>query len=247
MDVAEPLASFDWDRPAAEVAAFMAAHDYDRVGIRREGIVRAYVERGELDGGRCGDHARSFGPDDLVPETASLQEVIESLGINGRCFVTVLDEVSAVVTLQDLEKPPVRMFLFGMITLLEMVFTQAVEAAFPGDAWRAHVAAARLAKAEELQAERRRRGVEVRLLDCLQFSDKGQLAIRVPTIDPERVLQMSRKAALRGLKELEDIRNNLAHGQELIAKGWPRIVLFSTRLDLLLDSYRPERREPEAT
>jgi len=196
MDVAEPLASFDWDRPAAEVAAFMAAHDYDRVGIRREGIVRAYVERADLDGGRCGDHARSFGPDDLVPETASLQEVIESLGINGRCFVTVLDEVSAVVTLQDLEKPPVRMFLFGMITLLEMVFT---------------------------------------------------LAIRVPTIDPERVLQMSRKAALRGLKELEDIRNNLAHGQELIAKGWPRIVLFSTRLDLLLESYRPERREPEAT
>ena len=247
MDVAEPLASFDWDRPASEVKSFMKARDFDRVGIRREGLVCAYVGRADLKGGRCGDHARSFGPDDLVPETASLQEVIESLGINGRCFVTVLDEVSAVVTLQDLEKPPVRMFLFGMITLLEMVFTQAVEAAFPGDAWRAHVAAARLAKAEELQAERRRRGVEVRLLDCLQFSDKGQLAIRVPTIDPERVLQMSRKAALRGLKELEDIRNNLAHGQELIAKGWPRIVLFSTRLDLLLDSYRPERREPEAT
>lgn len=237
MDVAEPLASFDWERPATEVLAFMEAHDVERVGIRREGLVRGYVERIDLRGGRCGDHARSFEPEDLVPESASLQEVIQALGVNGRCFVTVLDEVSAMVTLQDLEKPPVRMFLFGMITMLEMLFTRAVDAAFPAEEWKAHVAAGRLAKAEQLQAERRRRGVESRLLDCLQFSDKGQLALRLPAVDPQRVLHMSRKAAERALKELEELRNNLAHGQEIIPNGWPRIVVLSARLDLLLDSF----------
>ena len=236
-DVAEPLASFDWDRPAGEVLAFMEARDFDHVGVRRDGLVRGFVERHRLRGGACGDHARPFSRDDLVPESASLQDVIQSLGVNGRCFVTVLDEVSAIVTLNDLEKPPVRMFLFGMVNLLEMVFTRAADAAFPGEAWRAKVAAGRLAKAEALQAERRRRGVETRLLDCLQFSDKGQLALRLPSIDPDRFLHMSRKAAVHALKELEDLRNNLAHGQEIIPRGWPRIVAFSARLDLLLDSF----------
>jgi hypothetical protein len=150
--------------------------------------------------------------------------------------VTVLDEVAAIVTLDDLEKPPVRMFLFGMITLLEMVFTRAVDAAFPEESWKAQVAAGRLAKAEALLAERQRRGIQGRLLDCLQFSDKGQLALRVPHLEPERALQMSRKAAGRALQELEEIRNNLAHGQEIIPRGWPRIVVFSSRLELLFDA-----------
>jgi hypothetical protein len=235
MDVAEALASFDEDRPVTEVAAFMDARAFDRVGVRRDGLVRGYVERADLRaGGRCGDHARPFGPDDLVAEDASLQDVIQSLGVNGRCFVTVLDEVAAVVTLHDLEKPPVRMFLFGMISSLEMVFVRSVELAFPAEAWRAHVAPGRLARAEALQAERRRRGVEARLLDCLQFSDKGQLALRVPGVAASG-LDLSRKAALRALQELEDLRNNLAHGQEIIPRGFPRIVAFSSNLDRLLD------------
>jgi hypothetical protein len=237
MDVAEPLASFDWDQPASKVLAFMLSRDLERVGVRREGMVRAYVERSDLRGGCCGEHARSFDPDDLVPENASLTDVIQTLGANGRCFVTILDEVSAIVTFQDLEKPPVRMFLFGMITALEMVFTRAVDAEFPAEAWKSHVTSGRLAKARELQAERQRRGVHhPRLLDCLQFSDKGQLALRVPAVDPERVLSMSRKAAERALRELEELRNNLAHGQEIVPRSWPRIVAFSARLDLLLDS-----------
>lgn len=235
-DVAEPFASFDWDRPSAEVVEFMVKHDFDRVGVRRDGHVRAYVERGALRGGRCGDHARPFEPDDLVPEGASLLDVIQSLGVNGRCFVTIFDEVSAIVTYQDLEKPPVRMFLFGMITVLEMVVTRAVDAGFPGDGWKAHVSPGRLAKARELQEERRRRGTDARLLDCLQFSDKGQLALRLPAVDPTRVLAMSRKAAQRAIKELEELRNNLAHGQEIVRRSWPRIVMFSSRLDVLLDS-----------
>ena len=71
MDVAEPLASFDWDRPASEVRAFMAAHDFDRVGVRRDGLVRGYAAREELTRGSCGDHLHAFGPDDLVASTAS--------------------------------------------------------------------------------------------------------------------------------------------------------------------------------
>ena len=150
--------------------------------------------------------------------------------------MTVLDEVAAVVTLQDLEKPPVRMFMFGMLTVLEMVLARSVEGAFPGEAWRLHVAPGRLQKAEALQAERRRRGQEVALLDCLQFSDKGQLALRIPEVGQQVAPELSRKAKLRAVKELEELRNHLAHSQEIIPAGWARIVAFSASLDRLLES-----------
>ena len=42
-------------------------------------------------------------------------------------------------------------------------------------------------------------------------------------------------AGKRALKELETLRNNLAHTQEIIPTGWRRIALFSQRLEALLE------------
>jgi hypothetical protein len=236
IDVAEPLVSFDSERPSPVVRASMLARGFDLAGVRVDGVVVGYVSRDELEGGCCGDHLRPFGPDDVVTDGAPLQEVIHSLGLNRRCFVTVLDHAAAIVTLEDLEKPPVRMFLFGMITIVEMLIARHVDSAFPGDAWATHVALGRLAKARAIMAERQRRGHACRLIDCLQFSDKGELALKIEGVGARLAPSMSGKEAKRALKELEQLRNNLAHGQPIISSGFDRIVRFSTRLDELLES-----------
>ena len=236
IDVAEPLVSFDAERPSTAVRESMLARGFDLAGVRADGLVTSYVSRDDLEGGSCGDHLRPFGADDVVRDDASLQEVIQSLGANRRCFVTVLDHAAAIVTVEDLEKPPVRMFLFGMITILEMLVARRVEAAFPGDAWAVHIAPGRLAKAREVMAERQRRGLSCRLIECLQFSDKGQLAMRIGDLAARLAPNMSGKEAKRALQELEHLRNNLAHGQEIVAPSWDRIVRFSNRLDELLES-----------
>jgi hypothetical protein len=235
LDVAEPLRSFDAARPAPEVRANLEAAGFDRAGVRVAGLVRGYAEQADLSGGRLGDHVRPFTPDDLVADSASLQEVIRSLAVNDRCFVTVLGEPVAIVTRFDLEKPPVRMFLFGMITILEMLLARAIDAAAPGEAWRALVAPGRLAKAEALRAERERRGLPSRLLDCLQFSDKGRVALTIPALRERIAPGRSRKDALRALKELEEIRNHLAHSQEIVPTGWSRIAALTENLDALLE------------
>ncbi|RNC68274.1 MAG: hypothetical protein ED859_11070 [Desulfuromonadales bacterium] len=238
MDVAEPLASFDAEKPAEEVRAFMDDRCYDLVGIRRDGVVCGYARRDELGGkGPCGNYLHPFGPDDLVADTDPLQKAIESLSINNQCFVTVLDRVGAIISLSDLEKPPMRMYLFGMITILEMLMTRMIAECFPNGSWRGHLSGGRLEKAEELQRERMRRSQRVDLLDCLQISDKGQLALNIPWYREQLggVGIASRKAALKGLKEIESLRNNLAHTQEIIPDGWQRIAIFTKRLDLLLE------------
>lgn len=234
MDIAEPLASFDGDKASAEVRAFMDAHDFDLVGIRKDGVVGGYARREELEGRACGDHMHGFGELDVVSNSASLAETIESLGANGRCFVTVLDQVAAIVTLDDLEKPPVRMYLFGMITIAEMMLGRMIQSRFPDGSWKHYVSDGRLKKADELLQERKRRNQEAELLDCLQFSDKGQVVAKDPEL--RRILGFeSRKAGMKAVKELESLRNNLAHTQRIIASSWERIVRFSSNLEKLLE------------
>ena len=118
-----------------------------------------------------------------------------------------------------------------------MIATRRIADRLPDGAWERLVPPGRLEKARALQAERARRGRATDLLDCLQLSDRGQLLIELPgmlaLLAPLGI--DSRKAALRALKELESLRNDLAHAQDIIPEGWRRIAIFSQRLDALLE------------
>jgi hypothetical protein len=45
----------------------------------------------------------------------------------------------------------------------------------------------------------------------------------------------SGKELRRALKELEELRNHLAHAQEIVPSGWGRIAAFTRNLDALLE------------
>lgn len=235
MDVAEPLVSFDENANAEDVQQFMQAKRFDLVGVRRNGLVEGYVRHEDLTSGVCGDHFRPFTPDDdLVPDTANLIDVVNSLAINQQCFVTILDRVGAIITLTDLEKPPMRMFLFGMITMIEMTMTEILRRRYADDSWQELLSDKRVALAKKLQEERNRRGQHVELIDCLQFGDKGWII----TYDEElreALGHKSRKETRNAIKEFESLRNNLAHTQEIIPSGWQRIVIACSRWESNLE------------
>jgi hypothetical protein len=231
MDLAEPLVSFDSDADAPGVQAFMVEKDFDLAGIRQDGLVSGYVRREDLVSGMCQDHLQPFNPmEDLVPDTANLTEVVRSLAINKQCFVTILDQPGAIITLSDLEKPPMRMFLFGILTLGEMLMTEIIRHRYSDGSWRQLVSAQRLTMAEQLLEERLRRGQAADLIDCLQYGDKA--GILTHDEDIRKALgQESRSQARRAVKELETLRNNLAHTQEIIPTGWQRIVIACSRFE----------------
>ncbi|MCD4655173.1 hypothetical protein K8T06_14725 [bacterium] len=235
MDVAEPLVSFDVTTDALKVQKFMTTSDYDLIGLRRDGLVSGYARREDLTVGVCGDHLRFFtAEDDLVPETANLIDAVNSLAINRQCFVTILDRVGAILTLSDLEKPPMRMFLFGLITIGEMLLTSVIRTRYKDSSWQTYISENRLKKARELQVERKRRGQIVDLVDCLQFGDKGLIV----SYDEEIRISMgweSRSKARKEIKELESLRNNLAHTQDIIPTGWHRIVIACNRMEQNLE------------
>ena len=145
-----------------------------------------------------------------------------------------LGEVGGVVTRTDLQDPPVRMWLFGLITLIEMRFLELIELRFQDDGWQKYLSNRRLEKALALQAERQRRNQDPRLLDCLQFSDKAQILVRDETLRIQ-IGFASRRRGEETIKSLEKLRNNLAHAQDIVALDWETIVNLSENLETVIE------------
>jgi len=132
------------------------------------------------------------------------------------------------------DDPPVRMWLFGLITLIEMRFLTLIERRFPEDGWQQYLSNKRLVKAAALQEERRRRKQDPQLLDCLQFSDKAQIVIRDEQLRGQIGFQ-SRRQAEQAIKNLEKLRNNLAHAQDIVSLDWGTIVNLSENLERVIE------------
>jgi hypothetical protein len=249
-DVAEALASFDAQMPAATARERLEKRGFAVVGVREHGLVSGYATREGLEGARvCGDALQAFDEQEVVAGGTFLDEVLRRLASRERVFVTAFGRVAGIVTWSDVQKPPVRMWLFGLVTLLEDAFTGLIEVWYPDDAWMELVSAGRLRKAKELLRERRRMatGMDLRLLDCLQLSDKGLLLLRQK--ETRQLLNVSSKeAGERALRRLGQLRNNLAHAQDIVSDDWEMILRLADGLQNIVNVggafVRPRRARP---
>ena len=132
------------------------------------------------------------------------------------------------------------MWLFGIVTFVEMELMQLIEEHFPEESWRSLLSPGRLEKALALQQERERRNQRSTLLECLQLSDKGQILVEKPEV-LELLALDSKRIAKRVVRELESLRNNLAHAQDIVTYDWSPIVRLSHRLEETLSIRRPAR------
>jgi hypothetical protein len=78
-------------------------------------------------------------------------------------------QVSGIITCGDLQKAPVRMLLFGLVTLLEMNLLRLVRLYYPQDSWQKVLKPDRLEAANKLWHESQQRNEATDLLDYLQF------------------------------------------------------------------------------
>ena len=121
------------------------------------------------------------------------------------------------------------MWLFGIITFIEMEILKIIIEHFPDDSWKSAITDKRLELASNLQQERERRGQQSELLDCLQFSDKAKILIsKQETL--EEIGLGSRSSAKKVIKEIESLRNNLSHAQDIVTYDWAQIVRITQRL-----------------
>ncbi len=229
-DIAEPLRSLDIDTPCAQAREIMSKQDLEVVTLREDGRTCGFLRREELGPGSCREHMRHFREGQIVSGDSSFPDVIYILTRQQYCFVSVLGEVIGYVSRSEINKPVVRMWLFGIITFIEMELVQMINQLYPQQSWKTRLTPKRLEKAQGLQEERLRRGQHCQLIDCLQLSDKGQILIENPEV-LEKFDISSKSMAKRIIKELESLRNNLAHAQDIVTYDWGPIVRLSYRLE----------------
>ena len=82
---------------------------------------------------------------------------------------------------------------------------------------------ARLSQARAVLDDRRRRNEAIDLADCLQFADKRSIIGKTEALRGMLGFASGGKAD-HTLGELENLRNDIAHAQDVIAGRWPGIV-----------------------
>lgn len=239
-DIAQLLRSLDAETPLDRAVAIMKATGCNIVGVRTEGIISGYLQIDTLTGDCCGDAQLPFAADQLVSGALPLARLVPRLDAHPCCFVVAWEQVCGYVRREDVQKPPGRMWLFGMVTLIESRFGRLIETHCTEEEWKACMSPGRILKAETLSAERLRSGQQVRLVDCLQFADKAQIIANV-----ERLRAMTRfdsKKQIEAIgRKLEKLRNNLAHSQDIIIGDWRTIVTLAENITSILDGPSVQR------
>lgn len=216
--LAEPFASFDGSRSAAEVRAFMERpRDYDVVGVRRHGLIDGYVNREDLKTGVLDDYFRPFESDLLLDESKSILEGLRALRESPRAYVVSMGRVSGIVTKGDLQKAPVRMWLFGLISLIEMQLLRVIREGWPNERWNETkmISPARLEIAQKILTDRQNRNEAIDLADCLQFCDKTTIVLKKGNL--WKPLGFDSKGRAEDiLDKLRKLRDELSHAQDIL-------------------------------
>lgn len=228
-DIAESLLSFDSNTNIDIADKAFNYHKQRVASIRINGSVQGYVKQTDLKGQVCGDSMRHFTIDQVIRGTANLSDVIHVLTRHDFCFVSIFSEVTGVITRSEINKPQVRMWLFGLVTMIETAITQLIDKIYPDESWTRVMTAGRLEKINKIYEERRKQDVQCNLIDCLQFSDKAGILI-TDKGSVEQIGFESSKQAKRIIKELESLRNHLAHAQDIASHDWAQIARLVDRL-----------------
>jgi len=233
-DIAEPLISFDCDRAAHEVREAMAVARIEVAGLHKKGILCGFVESTSLREGSCEASRREFVSSQVVKSQSPFAEVIEVLTRHDLCFVSAHGNVVGVISRGDVQKPAGRMWLFGILTAAELEFTERIRQKWPDESWISLLSHQRIEKARQLLAERERRKEKCRLIDCLQLADK----IEIFASDPAELHALGIEtpgAARRVGKQIESLRNSLAHAQSFAHQDWPQIVRLARRVHQMVE------------
>ncbi|MBM7653439.1 hypothetical protein [Neobacillus cucumis] len=233
--IAEHLDTCHLHDDANQIKHVMITKDYDVLGVENNGIVIGYVVREDMMEGICQEYYRSFSPTELVSESTPLLQTLFILKEIDRIFILEGNRITKVVTLADLQKPPIRMLLFGLISLLEMHLYRIINEYFPNDTWKQHLNPKRIQFAEDLFSLRKSKNEAIQLSDCLQICDKRDIVLNEEALR-ERLGIETKTKGKQFFKKLEELRNNLAHSQNINTEdSWNEMFSLIEQTEKLLE------------
>jgi hypothetical protein len=241
--IAEPLISFDSQMDAKEVHKIMKQKEFDVAGIRESGSITGMVLRNNLGSGMLGKFKEEINKNTYVQDWEPMLNVLELLKYHEQLFVLSMGEVFGIVMRGDLQKTPVRMWFFGIISLLEMQLLRVINIRFPNEEWKNFLTEERLAIAKIIFSQRKEQNIEIDLADCLQLADKIVIVLENEQVRNDLGIE-SKSQGKTLLGKTERLRNDLAHSQDFVTSRWPELVDLIKRAEKFVEkceTYNPER------
>lgn len=232
--IGESLQSVGGDQDTILIKKWMSEQNFDILGIEENGVVCGYIERENLGEGLCSQYQKIFHPSELIAASTPLMQILPFLREKSRLFILETNRINGIVTCGDLQKAPVRMLLFGLITLLEMNLLRLIRLYFPNNQWEDFLKPERVMMAKRLWEIERDKNQALDLSDYLQFCDKRDIILTSPELI-DRLELSSKRGAERLLKSAEFLRNKLAHAQDLVnGSSWSEIISLTEEIERLL-------------
>lgn len=231
--VAEPLVALDGMTDASTARDLMDQRGFDIIGVRQLGVVEGFADRMDLNAGSLAQHMRPFEERQLVDESVSVIDILLRLKEIPSVCVEVMGQVSAIITRGDLQKAPVRMWLFALISLLEMHLLRLLRSRYEDEDWADLLPTRKLNSIKYEFNQRRKRNEEIDLADCTVFTDKVLALSKTEPLRTALGLE-SEDSVMPAFQDIIQLRNDLAHGHDIVRNGADHLARIATQTEELL-------------
>ncbi|MCD4785581.1 MAG: CBS domain-containing protein [Candidatus Eremiobacteraeota bacterium] len=234
--IAEEVKSVNENDNCSEVRDRMKDENFDIMPVRSSGVIIGYVIQSKLTTGICSQQVETIKPIDIVAESTPILKCLDILKDKGWLFILENNEIKYIVTKGDLRKAPVRMFLFALINLLEMHFTRMIRKFCDEGELESLLSEKRIEKAKSFYEDIRVRNEELDVFDCLQLCDKCTI-IRKKDELFSLIGIKSKEKANKIFDKVEKLRNNIAHGYDIISgSSWSEVIEVSDKIESTINN-----------
>lgn len=213
----EELVSFPANSSGSEAKQVLIERGFDSAGVVDDSKnVIGYVLTASLGEGSVNDYRKDMGRECLISDSTPLFEVFNVLRSKDFVYVNYADKIVGILSKADLNKPPVRIYIFGVVSLFEMHLSYWINHYFPEESWQNILSGNRIEKLQKVFEKRRENGMNQQLTmqECLQLCDKKIILLR--SHDFIEFVRCSKKSFKKILESIESIRNNISHAQNSI-------------------------------
>ncbi len=232
----EPLLCCPANSGAEDAKVALKIREFDVAGVKETegGDITGYVVTDELAEGDLSLYVKKIDSELLISDSTPIAEIFSVLNNRNFAFVIYGKHISGIVTKADINKPPVRIYIFGMISLFEMHLNFWVNHLYSVDNWVDIVPEQRLKKAKEIYELRKGKNQDLSLLECLELCDKRDILAKSKEFMDE--FGENRKSFDSFVKGIEKTRNELAHSQNSIISNieWAEFIKIVSDAEVFL-------------
>lgn len=127
------------------------------------------------------------------------------------------------------------MLTFSLISLLEMYLVSVIREIYPNDSWKDTLSVNRLEKTQEMWHTRLEKNEALTLLDSTQLADKGTVVKNTPELREQLGFESKNKCN-EFFSNIEELRNNTAHSQEVIYHDNKKLISIILQIKDVLES-----------